>query len=43
MTRWTEDQVVEYFDSNWDCTLAELSALSGYSVKELKVILITLT
>lgn len=37
--KWTEDQVLEYFDTHWECTLAELSLLSGWSISDLKKVL----
>jgi beta-N-acetylglucosaminidase len=36
---WTHEMVKDYFDSNLNITLKELSIKSGYSVKELKQIL----
>ena len=38
-TKWTESEVCEYFDFNWNITLADLSDMSGHSVKQLKRIL----
>jgi len=35
----TDQQIIEYFDRNWNVTLAELARISGRSVKELKKIL----
>ena len=37
--KWTEDQVLEYFDKHWDCTLGQLSLISAWSVPELKKVL----
>jgi hypothetical protein len=34
--KWKKEKVIEFFDSNWSVTLAELSILSGWSVTELK-------
>ena len=38
-TKWTKDQVLEYFDSNWDITLSQLSLLSAWSISDLKKVL----
>ena len=35
----TNQQVTEYYDSNLNLTLAELSAITGKSIKQLKLIL----
>ena len=35
----TNQQVAEYYDSNLNLTLAELSAITGKSIKQLKRIL----
>jgi hypothetical protein len=37
--KWNEDQVLEYFDSHWDCTLRQVSLLSTWSVPDLKKVL----
>ena len=36
---WTFDDIREYFDNNPDLTLAALARMTGYSVFELKKIL----
>ena len=38
-SRWTAQKVADYFDSNLSVTMAELSDLSGWSVKALKRLL----
>ena len=37
--RWTKEKVLEFFDANWETTLAQISNMSGWSVKELKSVL----
>lgn len=37
---WSEDKVRDYFDTHWDVTLRKLAKMSGWSVKDLKVILL---
>jgi hypothetical protein len=37
---WTEQRVRDYFDTHWDVTLRKLSSMSGWSVKDLKAILL---
>ena len=37
----TDQQIIDYFDTHWDVTLAELSRMSGRSVKELKKLLLS--
>lgn len=37
----TNEEIIHYFDTHWDVTLAELARMSGRSVKELKKILMT--
>ena len=39
MVGWDNDKIREYYDSNPNLTLAELSRITGYSVAELKRIL----
>jgi hypothetical protein len=36
---WTDEMVREYFDSHWDVTLHQLSALSGRTKADLKRVL----
>lgn len=36
---WTDAMVREYFDSHWDVTLHQLSALSGRTKADLKRVL----
>jgi hypothetical protein len=38
-TKWTKDQVLEYFDSHWEVTLGQLSLLSAWSISDLKIVL----
>jgi len=38
---WTNDDIIHYFDTHWDVTLAELARMSGRSVKELKKLLMS--
>ena len=38
-TKWTRDQVLEYFDSHWEVTLKVLSLLSDWSISDLKKVL----
>ncbi len=35
----TDQEIIEYYDSNWNIKLAELACMTGRSVKELKKIL----
>ena len=37
---WSEDKVRDYFDTHWDVTLRKLAKMSGWSVKDLKIILL---
>ena len=37
--KWTDDMVREYFDTHWNATLHELSALSGRTKPDLKRVL----
>jgi predicted HTH domain antitoxin len=37
--KWDIEYVIEYYDSHWNITLGQLSKLSGYTVKELKHVL----
>ena len=39
LRQWEPYEVCEYFDSNWDVTLAELASMALYSVEEVKEIL----
>ena len=36
---WGPVEINDYYNRNWDITLAELAIMTGYSVKELKAIL----
>jgi len=36
---WDHEEIRNYFDSNWNCTLMDLSMMTGYSVGELKQII----
>lgn len=38
-TRWTDDQIVRYFDTHWNTTLADISRMSGWSVGYIKRVL----
>lgn len=42
MKTWTKDQVLEFFDSHWETTMAEISLLSGWSISDLKSVLMEL-
>jgi len=37
--KMTDKEIIEYYDTKINCTLAELSAVSGKSIKALKRIL----
>ena len=39
MVNWTNEEIATYYDSNPDITLLELSRITGYTVAELKKIL----
>ena len=39
--KMTNEEIIHYFDTHWNVTLAELARISGRSVKELKKILMT--
>lgn len=41
MNKWTKEKVANTFDSNISMTLRELSQLSGWSVTELKKVLLS--
>jgi hypothetical protein len=41
MMDWTVEQVIDYFDSHWNCTLTQLARLSGWTVAELKGVLLS--
>jgi hypothetical protein len=41
MNKWTKEKVTNTFDSNISMTLRELSQLSGWSVTELKKVLLS--
>lgn len=41
MNKWTKEKVIDTFDNNLSMTLRELSQLSGWSVTELKEILLS--
>ena len=38
-TMWTDAEIIEYYDSNWDLTLRELSRITGRSVPYLAKLL----
>ncbi len=38
--KWHKDAVIEEFDTNWSLTMAELSRMSGWTVSELKKLLL---
>jgi uncharacterized protein YbgA (DUF1722 family) len=37
--KWDIDDVISEYDQNWDITLQELARCSGWTVKELKKLL----
>jgi len=37
--KWDIDDVISEYDQNWDITLQELAKCSGWTVKELKKLL----
>jgi len=39
--RWDESDVIAEYDSNWNLTLAQLSRMSGWTVQELKELLMS--
>ena len=41
MNKWTKEKVTNTFDNNLSITLRELSQLSGWSVTELKQVLLS--
>jgi hypothetical protein len=41
MNKWTKEKVTNTFDNNLSITLRELSQLSGWSVTELKEVLLS--
>lgn len=41
MNKWTKEKVINTFDLNISMTLRELSQLSGWSVTELKKVLLS--
>jgi len=41
MNKWTKEKVTNTFDNNLSITLRELSQLSGWSVTELKKVLLS--
>jgi hypothetical protein len=41
MNKWTKEEVLNTFDNNLSITLRELSQLSGWSVTELKEVLLS--
>jgi hypothetical protein len=36
---WTDEQINDYYDSHTNLLLSQLSAITGKSIKELKIIL----
>ena len=38
--KWTSDQVIKHFDTNWNDTLADIALMSMWTVKELKELLL---
>lgn len=41
MNKWTKEKVLNAYDSNISMTLRELSKLSGWKQKELKLLLLS--
>ena len=39
--KWQSEDVIEEFDSNWSITIAELAKRSGWTVAELKSLLMS--
>lgn len=39
-SEWTDDEIRHYYDTHWNCTLLDLSCETGYSVPELKKIIL---
>jgi len=39
--KWQSDDVIEEFDSNWSITMVELSKRSGWTIAELKSLLMS--
>jgi hypothetical protein len=39
-SEWTDDEIRQYYDSHLNCTLLDLSCETGYSVPELKKIIL---
>jgi len=39
MARWTDDMIKESFDTNWNATVHQVSALSGRNKADVKRIL----
>ena len=37
--KWSKEEVIEFFDANWEMTLAQIANMSGWSVEELKSVL----
>ncbi len=37
--KWSKEKVIEFFDANWQTTLGEIANMSGWSVGELKSVL----
>jgi len=37
--KWTDDMVRDYFDTHWNATLHEISALSGRTKTDVKLVL----
>tara|TARA_A200000159_G_scaffold95897_1_gene89009 strand:+ start:1040 stop:1198 length:159 start_codon:yes stop_codon:yes gene_type:complete len=40
--KWSKEKVIEFFDANWQITLAQISNMSGWSIKDLKSALMEL-
>ena len=38
---WSDSDIIHYFDTHWNVSLAELSRMTGRSVKELKKLLMS--
>lgn len=37
---WTDDEIREFFDTNWGTTIAEMCVMTGYTKERIKGILL---
>ena len=40
-SEWTNNEIREYYDTHWNCTLLDLSCETGLTVPELKRIILS--